>query len=332
MPARARLLLALLALVTLARVSSARELSEILSDKGVITPAEKDEATRTRTQTAVQYKPGRTVTTSAGAYRRRCTSEPVDSRRTALAPATRRRLAAALLALAVAGPVSDASVAALDVAAAASLAAAFSAISDDFVKRHPGTDVRTNFAGSPALVRQVREGAPVDVVALADEASMQRLVTDGLVAEPVVFARNRLALVVPRGNPRGVRTLADLARPGLVVALCAPAVPAGRYAREAFARAGVAPPPASEELDVKAVVTRVALGEADAGVVYATDVRAAGDAVEGIPLPEAHDVVARYPIAVAAGAADPERAASFVAFVESEEGRAVLARFGFLAP
>jgi molybdate transport system substrate-binding protein len=198
---------------------------------------------------------------------------------------------------------------------------------------HPGLEPRTSFAGSQTLVHQVLEGAPVDVVASADERSMQRLVDAGQVAgAPRVFARNRLAIVVPKGNPRRIATLADLARPGLVVALAAPAVPAGRYAREAFAKAGVAVPETSQELDVKAVLSRVALGEADAGVVYVTDVRAAGDTVSGVDIPEPVNVVARYPIAVLADARNRPAAEAFVAFVLGAEGHSILERHGFLAP
>jgi len=244
-------------------------------------------------------------------------------------------LAPAVVTVTLAAAAVPAPAAELSVSAAASLTEAFRALARSFEERSPGTGVRLNLAGSPTLVAQVREGAPVDVVALADEVTLRPLVEAGAVETPRIFARNRLVIVVPDGNPRGIHGLADLARPGLVVALAAPAVPAGRYARQAFAAAGVTPPAASEELDVKAVVMRVALGEADAGVAYATDVRAAsaaGAAVQGIALREAHDVVARYPIAVVARASHPRDAAAFVAFVRGDEGRRILAEHGFLPP
>jgi len=244
----------------------------------------------------------------------------------------RAGIALAALALVLAGLPAPAHAAGLVVSAAASLAEAFREIGKVFESRHPGSKVALNLAGSPTLVAQIREGAPVDVVALADEATMQQLVDRGAVEAPAVFARNRLAIVVAPDNPHDVRSLADVARPGLVVALAAPAVPAGRYARQAFAAAGVAPPASSEELDVKAVVTRVALGEADAGIAYATDVRAAAGAVEGVPLPDAHDVVARYPIAIVQGTPNAAGAGSFLAFVRGDEGRAILGRHGFLPP
>ena len=219
----------------------------------------------------------------------------------------------------------------LTVYAAASLTEAFRDLGRALEAAHPGLTVQFNFAGSQQLALQIEQGAPADVFASADEATMQRLVDGGLVAgSPTIFARNRLAIVVPPGNPKGIRALADLGRPGLVVVLCAPAVPAGRYAREAFAKAGVRVPEASEEADVKAVVTKVRLGEADAGVAYTTDVRAAAGAVDGVALPEAHDVIARYPVAVLRDARNRGAAEAFVAFLASEDGARILARFGFL--
>jgi molybdate transport system substrate-binding protein len=219
----------------------------------------------------------------------------------------------------------------LVVLAAASLGEALRDAAAAFESKHPGLTVQPSFAGSPTLAHQIEEGAPADVFASADEATMQRLVEGGLVAgSPTIFTRNRLAIVVPAGNPKGIHALADLGRSGLVVVLCAPAVPAGRYAREAFAKAGVGVPRASEEADVKAVVTKVRLGEADAGIAYTTDVRAAAGAVDGVALPEAHDVIARYPVAVLRDARNRGAAEAFVAFLASEDGARILARFGFL--
>lgn len=217
------------------------------------------------------------------------------------------------------------------VLAAASLTEAFRAAGEEFQSRNRGVVVRLSFAGSSTLVHQIEQGAPADVFASADEASMRRLADAGLLdGPPSIFARNRLAIAVPSGNPKHVAGLADLARPGLVVALCAPAVPAGRYTIEAFARAGVHVPEASQEADVKAVVTKVALGEADAGVVYATDVGAAGERVEGIEIPESQNVIARYPIAVVKSAPNPAGGRAFVDLIVSESGQRILARRGFL--
>jgi molybdate transport system substrate-binding protein len=209
------------------------------------------------------------------------------------------------------------------VLAAASLSAAFRMMARAFEEAHPGVKVELNFAGSQTLVQQIQQGAPADVFASADETNMQKLVASGEVAgAPQLFAHNALQIVVPAGNPKHIAGLADLAKPGLTIALCGPTVPCGRYAGEAFGRAGLAVPAASQELDVKAVVTKVALGEADAGIVYVTDVRAAGSKVEGVAIPKTSSVVAHYPITVL-------KSAQNVALVLSPEGQQVLATFGF---
>ena len=186
------------------------------------------------------------------------------------------------------------------------------------------------YAGSSALVTQIQQGAPADVFASADEEHMQELVDAGLVETPVVFARNALAIITKAGNPKGVHGLADLAKPGLAVALADPTVPVGGYAEEALAKAGVTVKPASLEVDVKAVVTRVTIGDADAGIVYVSDARAAGDRVGTVEVPKAQNVVARYPIAVVKAAPHRAAARAFVRRVQSKAGQAVLARHGFL--
>lgn len=221
----------------------------------------------------------------------------------------------------------------LNVFAAASLTASFRAVASAFEAAHPGTKVALNFAGSPTLVQQIREGAPADVFASADEATMQKLVDAGSVADaPRVFATNVLQIAVAKGNPHAIAGLADLLRPGLTVVLCGETVPCGRYAREAFAKAGLTAPAGSRETEVKAVVTKIALGEADAGLVYATDVRAASDTVEGVGLAPAHAVSARYPIATLRDAPQPDTARAFVAFVLSDPGTKILGGYGFLRP
>jgi molybdate transport system substrate-binding protein len=222
----------------------------------------------------------------------------------------------------------------LTVLAASSLTDAFGALGRAFEDGHPGLDVRFDFGASSALVRQLGEGASADVLASADEVIMGQAVDDGHVAGPVVFARNRLALLVERGNPKGIRGLADVARPGVVLVLCAPEVPCGRYAAAALTKAGDRATPASLEENVKGVVAKVTLGEADAGIVYATDVKAAGGAVEGVAIDGADDpdLTARYPIAVVRAAPNPAAATAWVEFVRSAEGQRVLASFGFLAP
>ncbi len=218
----------------------------------------------------------------------------------------------------------------LTVFAAASLTAAFQAVANAFEQEHPTVKVQFNFAGSSSLVEQIKQGAPADVFASADEANMQKLVEAGEVAgAPQLFARNRLQIVVPAGNLKHIATLADLAKPGLTIALCGQPVPCGRYAAEAFAKAGVTAPTASQELDVKGVLNKVTMGEADAGIVYATDMRAAGGNVEGVDIPESSNVIARYPIAMMKNAPNPASAV-FVEFVLSPEGQQLLASFGFL--
>jgi len=215
--------------------------------------------------------------------------------------------------------------------AAASLTGAFQAIASAFEKSHPTTKVQLNFAGSPTLVRQIQEGAPADLFASADEANMQKLIEHGdITGAPQLFARNTLQMVVQAGNPKHIAALVDLTKPGLTLALCGPTVPCGHYAAEAFGKAGLTTPAASQELDVKAVITKVAMGEADAGIVYVTDVRAAGRAVVGVNIPEPFNIVARYPIAAMKGAPNAGAGAEFLAFVLSPEGQQILATFGFL--
>ncbi len=247
----------------------------------------------------------------------------------------RRALAASLLLLiacAACGGGAEAR-ARVVVFAAASLTAPFEVIAAAFERDHAPHGVDLHFAGTPQLVVQVREGARVDVFASADMANIQRLVDAGATAgPPVVFARNRLAIAVAKGNPKGITTLADLARDDLRVVLCGPEVPAGRYAREALTKAGVAVRSRSDEPSVKAVVAKLQLGEIDAGIVYATDVLAAKATVDGIAVDAAHDVVAEYPIAVMNAGRQRDAAVAFVAFVRSEAGRRILQSHGFELP
>jgi molybdate transport system substrate-binding protein len=247
----------------------------------------------------------------------------------------RIRAGVVLLALATFGvvPAAHAESASTAVFAAASLTEVFRAMGDA-VRRQEGITTIFNFASSSTLVQQIQQGADAAVFAAADEKTMGALVTSGHVAgTPAVFALNRLMIAVPPDNPKRVARLADLAKPDVQVALAAPAVPAGRYAREAFAAAKVAVPTSvTEEIDVKAVLTKVTLGEVDAGIVYSTDVKAAGTRVLGIAIPDEHNVVARYPIAVLRGAKDAKAAAAFVDFVASPAGRDLLSAAGFGLP
>ena len=218
--------------------------------------------------------------------------------------------------------------------AAASLTAAFTEIGDAFKAENPDANVVLNFAGSSDLVTQITEGAPADVFASADLQNMTKVTDASLnAAEPVVFATNIAEIIVGAGNPKGVTGVADLADPtDLIVVQCASEVPCGSYAEQIYEKAGITVTPASFEENVKAVVTKVTLGEADAGIVYATDVTAAGTDAEGVAIPEDVNVVAEYPIAPLAEAPNADGAQAFVDFVLSEPGQSILASFGFLAP
>ena len=224
----------------------------------------------------------------------------------------------------------------LHVFAAASLTEAFAELADVFEQAHPDATVTVNFGSSTALAQQINEGAPADVFASADEPSMATVIDAGRASDPVTIARNRLAIVVEPGNPKRIERLADLARSDVVLVLCAPEVPCGRFAAAALAKADVVVEPASLEENVKAVVAKVTLGEADAGIVYATDVMAAGGEAEGIDLDGALSddpaLEARYPMAITTSATAQELAEAWVELVRSDEGQRVLAEHGFLAP
>lgn len=242
----------------------------------------------------------------------------------------------ALLALCACGsstaPASSSLSGTLNVFAAASLTDSFNALGGSFHAANPGVTVRFNFAGSPTLVTQIENGAQADVFAAADTTNMDKLKTGGFTASaPVVFAHNQLEIVVAAGNPKGIRSLGDLARPGIVYISAAPTVPAGKYAGQILAKAGVTVTPRSLETDVKSVVGKIELGEADAGIVYTTDVKAAGNKVAGVDIPAADNVVATYPIAVVKGSASASLANAFVAYVTSGQGQARLKDFGFLS-
>lgn len=222
----------------------------------------------------------------------------------------------------------------LTIYAAASLTASFDDLASRFEKEHPGVTVRPiDYDGSSTLATQITEGAPADVFASADTATMRQVadhsLTDGA---PTVFATNVLEIAVPPGDPAHITGLADLAKPRLRVVVCAPEVPCGAAARTLLTADGVHVTPASEEQNVTAVLTKVKAGEADAGLVYTTDVRAAAGTVDGVAIPDARKAVNRYPIAVLKGAANPAAAKAFVDYVTSPRGRKVLASYGFGAP
>ena len=220
----------------------------------------------------------------------------------------------------------------ITVFAASSLTAAFTRIGTTFEKARPGAKVQLTFAGSSTLAAQIQQGATGDVFASADQPTVQQLVDAGLVSGlPSIFARNRLQIVVAAGNPKHIGGLADLSRAGLVVLLCAPAVPCGRYATQALRAAGVTVTPASQEADVKAVVSKISLGEADAGIVYVTDVKAAGAGVQGVDIQAGFNVTADYPIVVLKDSRHVALARAFISYVLAD-GQQNLARDGFAAP
>lgn len=217
------------------------------------------------------------------------------------------------------------------VSAAASLTDAFRQMAAAYEAVHPGVDVVLNFAGSSTLREQIVEGAPVDVFASADWSNMEMVVAAGdVTGRPEVFARNLLEIAVPPGNPADVTGLADFARSDLLIGLCAEGVPCGDLGRQVLDKAGVAPSVDSNEPDVRALLTKIELGELDAGIVYVTDVASAD--VEGIEIPASDNVVATYPIATLSSASDDEAANSFVEFVLSVEGQEILIDHGFTAP
>ena len=221
----------------------------------------------------------------------------------------------------------------LVVFAAASLTDSFTQLGEQFEDAHPEVSVTFNFAGSSTLAQQINEGAPADVFAAASPATMQT-VTDagGNAGAPVTFTRNQLVIAVPAGNPDGITGLADLAEPGVTVALCAAQVPCGAAAATALEAAGVELTPVTLEQDVRAALSRVILGEVDAALVYRTDVVAAGGDVAGVEFPESASAINDYPMVVLAEAPNPAAAEAFVDYVLSADGQAVLTEAGFQAP
>lgn len=215
------------------------------------------------------------------------------------------------------------------VLAAASLTETFDQLASGFETANPGVTVRASYGGSGALAQQIVQGAPVDVFASAADAPMATVTKAGLATAPTEFATNVLELVVPPGNPAGVRSLADLAKPGVATILCDVSVPCGSAAQTLLQKAGVTVKPVSLEQDVKQVLAKVELGEADAGLVYVTDAKSAGTKVGTVSVPEAAQVVNHYPIAVLTNAPNPVAARAFEAYVLGPAGRAALQKAGF---
>jgi len=219
------------------------------------------------------------------------------------------------------------------VSAASSLKEAFTELAAQFTGTHPGVKITLNFGGSDMLAAQITSGSPVDVFAAASPKTMA-VVTAArdTTGSPVSFARNKLEIATPPGNPAKIATLTDTARSGVQLVLCAAAVPCGAAAGKAYAAAKLVPKPVSLEPDVKSVLTKIELKEADAGLVYQTDVKAAGSKVGGVPFAEADEAVALYPIAGVRTGNNPTAGAAFRSYVLSSAGSKVLLAAGFLAP
>ncbi|MFL6071853.1 MAG: molybdate ABC transporter substrate-binding protein [Mycobacteriales bacterium] len=252
----------------------------------------------------------------------------------------RRRAVAAAAALAVvlagcgahnakkatsSGPVTGT----VTVLAAASLTEAFTGLGREFEAAHHGVKVRFSFGASSTLAQQVAAGAPADVFAAASPATMKQATG---ARDPVVFARNQLVIAVPPGNPQGIHRLADLARAGVKLALCAEQVPCGAAAKTALAAGRVTVHPVTLEQDVKATLTKLTLGEVDAALVYRTDAKAAGNKVTPVEFAESRSAINDYPIAVIGDAPNPAGARAFVAYVRSRHGRDVMTMAGFQPP
>lgn len=226
-----------------------------------------------------------------------------------------------------AAPAEDVS---LTVFAAASLQQTFTELGESFEAAHDDVTVTFSFAGSSDLAAQIIEGAPADVFAAANEATMATVVDSELTAvEPIAFATNVLTIVTPPGNPAEVASFADLATPGLALVVCADQVPCGAATARIEEATGITLSPVSEESAVTDVLGKVTSGEADAGLVYVTDAAGAGDAVTEIPFPESSGAVTTYPIAPLAEASDAAVAQAFVDFVLSDAAQSVLREAGF---
>lgn len=221
----------------------------------------------------------------------------------------------------------------ITVFAASSLKKPFTEIAERFTTDNPGTSVEFSFAGSSDLVTQLTQGAPADVFASADSTNMDKAAKAGLLAgDPRNFASNTLTIAVAPGNPKTITSLKDLARKGISVVMCAPAVPCGSAAQKVQRAAEIRLDPVSEESSVADVLNKVVTGQADAGLVYVTDLQGAGDRVTAVAFPEAADAVNTYPIAALKQSGHPDLAKKFIELVTGEPGQRILAAAGFAKP
>ncbi|MFD8206695.1 molybdate ABC transporter substrate-binding protein [Streptomyces sp. NPDC059695] len=218
----------------------------------------------------------------------------------------------------------------LTVLAAASLTNVFKTAGAAYEKAHPGTKLTFSFAGSQELVAQVAQGSPADVLVTADTKSMDKVKAD--TGTPAVIAKNRLVIATGEGNPHKVGSLKDLADTKLKVVLAAPEVPAGKYSKKVLDAQKITVKPVSQEPNVRAVLSKVELGEADAGLVYKTDAESAKDKVDAVEIPDAQNAIAEYPAATLKDSKNAEAAAAFVAWLSSPEGQKILQDAGFQKP
>ena len=216
--------------------------------------------------------------------------------------------------------------------AAASLKEAFTTLASQFESDHPGSHVKLSFGASSDLAEQINQGAPADVFASASPKNMQQVISAGGASTSTNFVKNVMEVAVPPSNPAHVTSVTDLAKSSVKVALCQPQVPCGSTAQKVFTNAGITVKPVTLEPDVKSVLGKVTLGEVDAGMVYVTDVLAAGSAVKGVEIPDNVNASTTYPIAALSKAPNPTTAAAFVAYVLSPAGQQVLSAAGFQSP
>ncbi|GAA5145638.1 molybdate ABC transporter substrate-binding protein [Pseudonocardia eucalypti] len=221
----------------------------------------------------------------------------------------------------------------LTVSAAASLTDVFDQLGKTFEQQNPGATVRFNYGGSSDLATQIVNGAPVDVFAAANTSTMDKVSQARLTsAPPQVFVTNKLQIAVPAGNPKGLHGFADLTKLDLKVVVCAPQVPCGSATKQVEKATNLTLKPVSEEADVRSVLSKVTSGDADAGLVYVTDVRSAGDKLTGVDFPEADKAINRYPIAQLTNASQPQLATKFIELVRGPEGKKALVDAGFATP
>ena len=220
----------------------------------------------------------------------------------------------------------------LTVLAAASLTDSFNELGKAFEAAHAGTKVTFSYDASSTLATQANNGAPADLFASADQTNMKKVTDAGNAADPKVFAHNKLAILVKKGNPKKIMTLADFAKPGVTFVLCAAEVPCGKYGAQALAKAGVKAQPKSLEANVKAVVTKVTSGEVDAGIGYVTDAQAAAASADGVTIDDQYNVVAEYPMAVLKQSKNANLAYAFLDYVLGPDAQKILAKYGFTAP